>query len=754
MAGVIPEAQAPLEICWDKVGVPHIFARSVEDAYRGMGYACASERLWQLHLSNLFATGAAASVMGERFIAQDLLHKVFNVPAFDMPPSPGDYIVDAYIEGVNAYISNLDEVPPEFLKAGTEPRKITRRDVASRYRFTGWFQHKSWLEKIYLGQLMAKYGVEWFRNNVGKFSAEDEQCINLLKAELIDLDLDVARLLFPAAPGLSGDQQLSQVPGSSGSNNWAISAELSASGFPMLATDPHQPHSIPNTFFYSHLSAPGWDAFGASFPGVPYFMMGFNQDVSWGLTTGFVDTYDVFIEREMPEKSKFYEIAVAKGPVRQFSVNESVHGPVLESIAGVLGYIKQPAVSPAVTSLDWVMRNIPTSAGALALMPLAKNSEQLGESLFENDICPLVNNIICVDRCNDMRRFIATTIRKRKGVTGVVPMPGGDDKYQFGTSVAKELLVEHNPESHYTLTANNDTMGDRGDYPIHNFPAGDARARRIEQLLLEGRTNFTADDFTRMQLDLKDLHAESLVPDIIDALTDTCEEVQRARLLLQEWNYIADLDSKAACIFYPLLDKRWHLTFIGEVLGESRLLTSMPFVAPALNRFRIQDMMAKGSPWLPHREKLQRIICDEIKDIVRWLDANYGDSWNWGELHQISFKHSLSKYDTWKNMRIGPDPVGGSPTTLAMAVHNPPVAGSIAQDVYHGPAFRWVVDMADAMHFKFVIAGGNGGRPDSLFIDNSYRHWLTGKYFDMTLVRNEIDIVKEEEIGFVQGASD
>ncbi len=539
---------------------------------------------------------------------------------------------------------------------------------------------------------------------------------------------------------------MSQVPGSSGSNNWAISAELSASGFPMLATDPHQPHSIPNTFFYSHLSAPGWDAFGASFPGVPYFMMGFNQDVSWGLTTGFCDTYDVFIEREMPARSRQYDVAVAKGQTRNFSISESDRGPVLESLTSELGYTKRPVAKRAVTSLDWVMRDIPTSAGALALLPLAKNSEQLGEYLFENDVCPLVNNIICVDKQNDMRRFIATTIRKRKGVTGVVPMPGEQAKYHFGTSLAKELLVEHNPDSHYTLTANNDTMGDRGDYPIHNFPAGDARARRIEQLLIEGRTSFTVDDFTRMQLDLKDLHAEALVPDIIEALTDDGEEVRRARSLLQEWDYIADLDSKAACIFYPLLDKRWHLTFMGEVLGESRLLTSMPFVAPALNRFRIQDFMAEGSPWLGHREKLQRIICDEVREIVRWLDSNDEDTWNWGKLHQLSFKHSLSKYDTWKEMRIGPDPVGGSPTTLAMAAHNPPIEGSLAQDVYHGPAFRWVVDMADAMHFKFVIAGGNGGRPDSEFIKNSYPYWLTGKYFNMTLARGEIDVMKREDI--------
>ena len=80
----IPEAKAPMEICWDNIGIPHIFAKSIEDAYRGMGYACASERLWQLHLSNLYATGTAASVMGEKYVAQDLMHKAFNVVAGEL----------------------------------------------------------------------------------------------------------------------------------------------------------------------------------------------------------------------------------------------------------------------------------------------------------------------------------------------------------------------------------------------------------------------------------------------------------------------------------------------------------------------------------------------------------------------------------------------------------------------------------------------------------------------------------------------
>jgi len=744
----IPEAEAPLEICWDNIGVPHIFAGSVEDAYRGMGYACASERLWQLHLSNLYATGTAASVMGEKHIAQDLMHKVFNVVADKMPDSPGDYLVDAYLQGVNAYVDSLDDVPPEFRKAGTEPRHYTRHDVASRYRFTGWFQHKTWLEKIYLARLMAENGIDYFRNNVIRFSAEDEQCVEQLKDAILGIDLNIAKLLFPHETRLSG------------SNNWAIAGELSSSGFPMLATDPHQPHSMPNTFFYSHLSTPEWDAFGASFPGVPYFMMGHNRDVSWGLTTGCIDTYDVFVEKQKPEKTNTYTVDVAGQSARSFSIAESDHGPVLESITGALG-VTDPDETKSITSLDWVMRDQPTSAGILALMPLATNSKALGDALFENDICPLVNNIICVDRHNDIHRYIATTIRRRpakgenhahQGVTGVVPLPADEPQYNFGLSKAEELLVEANPARGYLLTANNETMGSAGRYPIHNFATHDSRARRIEELLQEKlqaqpKPQFTTEDFTTMQLDLLDLRAQELMPDILESLKARVnsidpnnENLLLAIELLSNWDFKATLDSKPACIFYPLLERRSHVRFLKAVLGRTPSIVTLSAVAPALSRFAIHDFMVEGSPWLAHRATLDTIIQEDVISIVEYLNATYGADWSLGKIHQIRFGHSLRKHEPWQHMEAGPDPIGGSATTLAMAMHNPPVRGTVEQEVYHGPAFRWVVDMADPLRFKFVIAGGNGGRPESNHNSDHYAAWLQGRYFDMSLIRDEITV--------------
>jgi penicillin amidase len=466
--------------------------------------------------------------------------------------------------------------------------------------------------------------------------------------------------------------------------------------------------------------------------------MGFNQDIAWGLTTGFIDTYDVFVERDAPFDKKQIPISIAGQTDQTFKISVSANGPVLESLTDALG-ITEPTAREYWTSLYWVMKDIPTSAGTLASLPLARTSKEFGEALFEEDICPLVNNLICVDQSNDLRRFIAATIPKRRGVTGTVPLPGWRTEYKFELSCAAELLVEHNPANGFALTANNDTMGDRGDYPIHNFPTFSSRADRIRELLEQQGSGFSSHHFEEMQLDQKDLKALDWVPGLLSCLTDPSKQVQRARQLLAEWDFDAGTDSRAACIFYPLMDKRWHIRFMREVLADD-LILSQPVIAPALNRFGINDFMQPGSPWLQHRHILERIINETVKQLVTDLDREFGANWTWGQLQHVNFWHALHKHEPWKGMKAGPDPIGGSGTTLRMALHEPAADGTEKVRVYHGPAFRWVIDLADPLHFRFVIAGGNGGRPGSDSITDHYDRWLKGKYYDISLVREEIEI--------------
>ena len=757
MARAVNNADAAFEIVWDDIGVAHVFASSVADAYRGMGYAAGSERLWQIHLSSAYANGCAAQLLGERFLHQDAIQRACNVSGAltGMPASDGDWVVDAYLDGLNAVVDSLDEVPPEFVHAGVEPRRFTRADVAARYRFTSWFQHKSWTEKMVLGRLMATHGIDYFDKHVLHFSAQDRRVVEELADPLRQLSMAPLQLAYP-------DVAVA-VAAISGSNNWAVTGALSASGKPMLAMDPHQPHSIPNTFFYVHLHAGDWDCFGAAFPGVPYFMMGYTRDIAWGLTTGFVDCYDVYVEQVrgdeylsaggwQPIAHRREEIPIKGGAVTTIDIGLTNHGPLLETLSAQLG-LSQAGATEFATSLHWSLADVPTSAGALAELPLATSAAEFGDKLFENDVCPLVNNIICVDKGDSLRRFIATTLPTREGVTGSVPLPGWQAQYDFPTSTQAQLTVEIDPACGYALTANNDTMEGRGDFPIHNFPVNSARADRIRELLEMGGP-FTSKDFEAAQLDLVDLRARRMLPHLIEVLQSSDDEdVELAVGLLTDWDCVASSDSNVACLFYPFLDRFWPRRFMKSILDDP-LLDAIPAGAPGLNRFDIEIFLAPGSPWLQHRDVLEQTIQKAMGQVVGNVRTALGSdsaTWRWGDIHKVSLAHRLVKHQPWAHMRAGPDATGGSPTTLSMAGHMGPGPGrtngdEVACRVFHGPAYRLVVDLADPDHARFVIAGGNGGRHDSPFAANQYPAWLHGEYYNLSLVREELEVLECWEI--------
>ena len=57
---------AAVTVVYDERAVPHIFASTEEDAYRGLGYVVARDRLFQLYLQTLAATGRLTEIAGAR----------------------------------------------------------------------------------------------------------------------------------------------------------------------------------------------------------------------------------------------------------------------------------------------------------------------------------------------------------------------------------------------------------------------------------------------------------------------------------------------------------------------------------------------------------------------------------------------------------------------------------------------------------------------------------------------------------------
>ena len=84
------------------------------------------------------------------------------------------------------------------------------------------------------------------------------------------------------------------------------SGELTASGKPLLANDPHLAYTQPPRWFEIHLKGGRFNTSGVCIAGIPIPVIGQNQHVAWGFTNSMVDDVDFFIEKTHPDDSTKY----------------------------------------------------------------------------------------------------------------------------------------------------------------------------------------------------------------------------------------------------------------------------------------------------------------------------------------------------------------------------------------------------------------------------------------------------------------
>ena len=105
---------APVEIVRDHANVPHIFGTSDADAFFGLGYAHAQDRLWQMVTLRRTAQGRLSEVFGARTVEIDKLMRRFDLYALarssvEAQDEDTRNALDAYARGVNARLNEINE---------------------------------------------------------------------------------------------------------------------------------------------------------------------------------------------------------------------------------------------------------------------------------------------------------------------------------------------------------------------------------------------------------------------------------------------------------------------------------------------------------------------------------------------------------------------------------------------------------------------------------------------------------------------
>lgn len=306
-----------VDVRFDAMGVPHIYASTNEDLFYMQGYVTAHQRFFEMDMVRRRTQGRRAEILGEAYYESDLQSRALRFAAWgettaaalsaDDPEAYGWF--EAYAAGVNRYLDDVDAglqaLPPQMTALGYTPDRWTAADSLGIEKLLTAGLSMRPDQDLILGFLWLLIGEDAF-TDIYSFAPFDREYVVPSFSPTAGPAVPVRRQPsgLPELPddvllaGLKGAEKVRMSHG--GSNGQAVAGALSASGAALLAGDSHQGVEHPAVYYYLHLNTRNQggdlDVIGASFPGVPMVMFGHNQDIAWAPTTSIYDVADVYLE--------------------------------------------------------------------------------------------------------------------------------------------------------------------------------------------------------------------------------------------------------------------------------------------------------------------------------------------------------------------------------------------------------------------------------------------------------------------------
>ncbi|WP_018618480.1 penicillin acylase family protein [Spirosoma luteum] len=770
-----PGLKQPVEIIRDKWGVNHIYAKNEHDLFFAQGYSAAQDRLFQLEIWRRQATGTVAELLGPQEIKRDIGARLFRFRSATAHVSleqelahyhpHGPQIVRAFVDGINAYITQIlktpEKLPFEFQVLNTKPGLWTPEVVISRHQgLLGNIR-----DELNYGRLVKLIGpdklreLEWFHPTADPTKPDltlrvngDElfqPILELYEAFRLPIkfqgvatkaDEDEAGLFRkPAEKQQWVDNWFDTNKQYTGSNNWVIAGDKSASGYPMLANDPHRSVSTPSLRYWVHLNAPGWNVVGAGEPTLPGISVGHNDYGAWGLTIFETDNEDLYVYETNPANPNLYRYKGSWVPMKIRIEMIPVKGE--QAVKATLKYTRHGPVvfEDSVHHKAYAIRSGSLDVGcapylASLRMNQARNWAEFRQACYFSRV-PGENMIWAgrptVGKPAEIGWQAVGLAPIRPNFTGLVPVPG-DGRFEWGGYLPiSKLPNKHNPPEGYVVTANNNLTS--VTYPHRNAVgwtwSGPSRAHRIEEVLNDGKRK-TMTDFMALQADYLSIPARTLVP-LMKDLVSISERTEQATAYLRRWDYKLDPNSVAATIYVA-----WEGQLKQAVYTQKVPVSAQPYLR-SLSTKRVLDALLIPTP---ARDSLLLICMDKA---VAELTARLGtdmDDWSYGQRKNkhITITHPLSgMVDKAMREKINFSPVarGGYGETVNATSSN--------LNQTHGATFRILVDTEDWDRTLGINSPGQSGNPASPYYGNLFPTWAENGYFPVFFSKEKIQAVAD-----------
>ncbi len=749
VAGLVAE----VEIIRDRHGIPHIEAKSRNDAYFALGFLHAQDRLWQMEVQRRIASGRLSEVFGARALDVDRTMRTLGLRrhaeaalAHLSPESRA--ALDAYAAGVNAQIRGAAwPPPPEFLAFNLTPEPWVPADSIAWLKMMAWDLGGSFRAEL-MRMALAKAGLD--NKRIGEFLPPypGDAPVALPDLALLyrDIGLDPVALAaaLPGAPGTG-----------IGSNNWVVGGSRSATAKPLLANDPHLGLSAPSVWYFAHWRTPQVNAIGATLPGVPVLVLGRTGRIAWGFTNTGPDVQDLYIERIDPADPSRYltpsgsapfetraEVIRVKGQADvALTVRRTRHGPVLSDVMPrVAGLVdKGHVMAFAWTALVDVDRTI--EAG-LRAADARTWSEFV--AAFEDYVAPQ-QNIVYADIDGNIGFLAPGRIPIRRAdndIKGMAPSPGWDARYDWtGFIPYAELPKSFNPRAGKVVTANNKIVPDGYSHHITADWQEPYRAERIEALL-DARPTHSIESFKAIQGDVLSLPVAALLPYLRTAPTVSARSAA-ALEMLKRWDGAMSADRAE-----PLILTAW-LRDLSKAIYADDLGAAYAELRDIRPRFLLAVLADEDgqSRWCddigtPMRETCAQLMGQSLDTALGELTERFGGEiakWRWGEAHQARSRHRpFSGQPVLGDLFDISVPTPGDGFTINvgktdMRDDRDPYANR------HAASLRAIYDLADLDRSVFIHSTGQSGNVISPHYGDLAEPWSRLGYLPMTTRRGDYE---------------
>ena len=785
----IPGLEQPVDILRDEYGVAHIYAQTSHDLFFAQGYVHAQERFWQMEFQRRVASGRLSEIFGQGTLDTDIYLRQFGFhdlaqQTYELLDDENRQILDAYAEGVNAYIA--DRRPA---KLGLEFAILGLKGVAFEIEPWSPVDSLAWGEMLIFDQsdqlhtelnnieLLAIVGEKKF-NQLHPPYREDRPVIipeddpSLIRTSILESNgLGKAEVAYLEMLG-NNIEDVDIVPPllqslrfpEGGSNSFVVSGSYTNTGEPILANDPHMSVNLPSLWYEVGMQcvekSPDciYNFHGFSLPGVPGILIGYNDRIAWGLTNATFDAEDVFIEKINPENPNQYEV---NGEWVDMDIRQEVikvagqDDPVVITVRHTRnGLVATDAMidhkpfsygddGPElyVLSYAWTALEPVQTLRAVMMVNRAQNWDDFVEALSYFDAGK--QNWLYADVDGNIGYVLPGKIPIRAGGDGSLPVPGWNDDYVWtGFIPYDELPRTFNPRQGYIVTANNPQLRDEEPYLLNKEHDRGQRAQRIVNMIFNADDKINVDMMKQFQTDNKSLSALEIIP-YLREIQFNDEKVSAARDRLLGWDAQMRMESSEAALFNIFWTHLLADTF-DDQLPEEHYLTgnhrSSDVVYFLLQNPRDDWWDDKNTPdVIEDRDAILEKAFDEAySEGVEKLGDNL-DKWQWGELHKITYQNAtLGKSGIGFIENIfnrGPFPVNGSESVVQKTCWR----ANKSFDVICIPSLRQVVDLSNLSNSVTIHSVGQSGHPYSSHYDDFIELWRNLEYHPVNWTREEVE---------------